>query len=263
MFRFIAGLVLVLIAPLSQAERLTKNASLVIQSPRISFVGGSRYQSVAVRNIAEVITRFDISIKSLETDPSRPTVNSMLRLGKSFVSLAPDGEEIIGLVFEEPESLADGEYAGELVLTAGQRPTALRNAGAEAEEKLAELVHSQVYSIPIVIRKGDLAASVSMVDRGVERNAEGAWLNINLARSGERSIFGDIKVFGQSAPYRREEVLMLKKAVSVELGEQEKSVMLRVPESLDLYAYPELKIAFKERRRHGGMQEAMLVIPLR
>lgn len=192
----------------------------------------------------------------------------------------PDDDEMLELKVVRPEGLPAGEYHSRLVFRQLPSPQEVAEREAEDEELLAQLdsavpidqinddgtvrvrLKRPEYGVPVLIRQGDVQVSAGLGEPELFHNEEGLWLSVTLTRAGNRSLFGDFRVSGQSLLKSSPEVLMIKKYVALDIPQTQRRVNLLLPEGLDLVLFERLKVEFRERRRFGGEEGAILVIDL-
>lgn len=122
------------------------------------------------------------------------SAEGMVQYTPRRVTLQPGQSQTIRLRLLRPASLADGEYR--TTLTVSALPP--ENIGITADQAFAEdrgelsirAIAQFEISIPLIVRQGQLAAGVRIENA----RASGQKLELELARSGSRSVYGDIEV---------------------------------------------------------------------
>jgi hypothetical protein len=119
--------------------------------------------------------------------------SAMLRYAPHQIVLPPDKPQTVRLLLQMPASAPDGEYRSHILFQ--QVPTAV--ATEDATTQVAPGVSVTIravfgVTIPIVVRKGKLAATASLSDLHVVGAGEQQGLALRLNRAGTRSIRGDL-----------------------------------------------------------------------
>lgn len=131
--------------------------------------------------------------------PGEQFVGDMLRYSPRQIVLEPGAAQTVRLMLRKPAGLAPGEYRSHLMFER------LPDVGAPAPEpqnkppedgleiKLKALIS---VSIPVIVRHGETAASVSISNLELHRATPGrpAVLSFAIQRSGNRSVYGDLVV---------------------------------------------------------------------
>lgn len=117
----------------------------------------------------------------------------MLRYAPHEIVLPPNKPQTVRLLLQMPPDLPNGEYRSHILFQ--QVPTAVptEDAAAPAAPGVSVTIRAVFgVTIPIIVRKGNLAATASLSDLHVVRAGEGQALALRLNRAGTRSIRGDL-----------------------------------------------------------------------
>ena len=137
---------------------------------------------------------------AIDLQPGELFAADMLRYAPRRVVLEPGQRQTIRIMARRPGDLAPGEYRSHLRLM-----TAPENAGLSADQVGAQqgdrlsisLVPVRSITIPVIVRKGSLGATIRISDARMvgpgEPGQPGA-LFLRLDRNGTRSTFGHITV---------------------------------------------------------------------
>ena len=119
--------------------------------------------------------------------------STIVRYAPREVVLPPDKPQTVRLLLQMPANLPDGEYRSHILFQ--QIPTVQASEpGTEVAPGISVTIRAVFgVTIPLIVRKGTLAASASLSDLRVVRLAEEQpALSLHLNRSGARSLHGDL-----------------------------------------------------------------------
>ena len=128
--------------------------------------------------------------------------SAMVRYAPREVVLPPDRPQTVRLLLQMPANLPDGEYRSHILFQ--QVPTAVATETATPVAPGVSVTIRAVFgvTIPLVVRKGNLAATAALSDLHLVRLSDTQQgLALKLDRAGTRSIRGDLiaQVDGTSA----------------------------------------------------------------
>ncbi len=207
MARLLAGLAVavVFLAPrIAQADQ-----DLLLFPTRIVFDGGQRSAQLSIVNRGVTAASFQVALveRRMSATGEFETVTELLsgersatplvRFSPHQFTVAPGGEQIIRVQVRKPPELEPGEYRSHLLLKrAPDGAPQQRGSGEGISIQLHALIGA---SIPIIVRQGQLSAALVLTNLEVHRAQNGpASLSVDLNRSGERSVYGDLEVFASS-----------------------------------------------------------------
>ncbi len=178
----------------------------LLVAPTRVVMDGQRSTEVILNNIGDepATYRVSLEIKRMQPDGTLVDVPDVDRDGKesaaaqmiSFaprrIDLPPNQPQAIRVQFRPSPDLPDGEYRAHLLFRA---IPPVPQVGEVAEGGLAiELIPIYGITIPIIIRHGDLQATADISGAAVIPTEDGRALKIDLTRSGDRSIYGELRV---------------------------------------------------------------------
>lgn len=139
-----------------------------------------------------------------EAQPGETFAADKLRFSPRQLVLEPGGRQVVRIMANSPAGLPAGEYRSHLRLmsapvTAGKSTVA---GGDRPDNSLSiELIAIRSITVPVILRVGTLAASVS-VDTASLSKVDPGQMIVKLTRSGTRSTYGDISltVEGEKQP---------------------------------------------------------------
>jgi P pilus assembly chaperone PapD len=129
-----------------------------------------------------------------EASPAEKAAVAMLRYAPKRIALLPGQPQSIRLTARPGTELPNGEYRVHLSFRAvppALSPDAAQDL-AEADQVAIRLTPIYGITIPVFIRKGRLEAGVTIANPRLGGNKTVKWLDLDLGRSGQRSVYGDI-----------------------------------------------------------------------
>jgi P pilus assembly chaperone PapD len=128
------------------------------------------------------------------------------------VTLAPNQPQSIRIAARPPQGLPDGEYRAHLLFRAIPPAKPVVPASAEPPKGLhLQLIPIYGVTIPVIVRLGNLQVKAGISNVRLERKDGKPEVALDLARSGSRSTFGDVRVFKAGV----KDPIALQKAVAV------------------------------------------------
>ncbi|MDB5714707.1 MAG: molecular chaperone, partial [Sphingomonadales bacterium] len=173
---------------------------------------------------------------------------SMITYAPRRVVLPPNQPQAIRIGARFAADLPDGEYRAHMLFRA--IPDARAATMTEVHEGLSvSLTPIYGITIPIIVRKGVLKASAALSDVHITHNAAGPALAFTLARSGDRSTYGRIKVTkaGQVKPLYEARGI----AVYAEVAQRTVSLPIQDPAAAAQMTGP-VKLEYLEDGEVGG-----------
>lgn len=196
------ALPLALFAPTPAAAGV---GDLLVAPTRI-VLNGSRGTEIVLSNIGDDVATYRISVElrrmkedgSLEDVPvandREKTAQNMILYAPRRVTIAPNEPQTIRISARAPQGLADGEYRAHLLFRAVPPPRPV-TAQREVKGIAFELIPIYGVTIPVVIRMGNLQAKVGIANVQLTSHDGKPAVALDLNRSGDRSVFGDVRVF--------------------------------------------------------------------
>ncbi len=183
---------------------------LLVTPMRVVFEGGNRSQTLTLFNVGTDTATYDISLiqyrmnlngtftEITSPDPGQLFSDQYVRFFPRTVTLAPKEAQNVRVQYRPGTDMPDGEFRSHMFFRSVPRKQALDAAPAEDTTQLAIRV-AAIYgvSIPVIARKGELTADVSIREASLATLADSArtrQLSLVLARSGSMSVYGDILV---------------------------------------------------------------------
>ena len=234
----------------------------LLVAPTCVILDGARGTEVILNNIGNEPATYRISLElkrmlpdgSLEDiDPEKAdshdaTTLGMISYAPRRVVLAPNQPQAIRIGVRAPQGLPDGEYRAHMLFRA--IPDATPVAPTEKPREGVSIALTPIYgvTIPIIVRQGSLVATAAISDPRLVRGKDGAALAFTLTRSGNRSVYGRIRV---TRPGMDKPLLELRGiAVYAELSQR--SVALPLSPEVAAQMPGPVKIEYLEDNDAGG-----------
>lgn len=179
---------------------------LLITPNRVVFEGRKQKEELNLINTGKETTTFSVSFvqrrmnedgtfEIIEApDPGQLFADPYLRIYPRQVTLNPGEGQVVLLQIQRKPDMQDGEYRSHLYFRSEKNYTPLGTKNKDSLKTLAvQLTPIFGISIPIIIRSGIVNASSSLSNLKIE-NKEGSTLTFILNRTGNISVYGDLKV---------------------------------------------------------------------
>jgi hypothetical protein len=252
--------VVAIMAPVSTARA----AGDLLVAPTRVILDGSRGTEVVLNNIDDEPATYRISLElkrmtpegGLETvdeanaTPAERAALDMIRFSPRRITLPPNQPQVVRLGVRVPDGLAAGEYRAHMLFRAVPDAVAATTAAPPVGGNVAVSL-KPIYgiTIPVIVRVGALAADATIGKAWVEKDDESnTSFNFDLARTGNRSVYGDIAVYepGTSKP------LLSVRGIAVYAELAGRRVTLDVPPELADQLKGPVTIRYSEDREVGG-----------
>ncbi|MFN5781201.1 MAG: molecular chaperone, partial [Novosphingobium sp.] len=203
--RFVLGLG-ALAATLSTSPALAQGDLLV--APTRVIINGGGNAEVVLSNIGNQAATYRIGVELRRMEPdgdfadvteaeasaTEKAALEMLRYAPKRITLLPGQPQAIRLSARPAPELPDGEYRVHMSFRAV--PPALSPEAAQEQATAGQLAIrlTPVYgiTIPVFIRKGRLEAGATIANPRLGGNTTSKWLELDMRRSGQRSVYGEI-----------------------------------------------------------------------
>ncbi len=178
----------------------------LLVAPTRIVLNGSRGTEIVLSNIGDDVATYRISIElrrmnskgSLddvaEANDREKVAQSMILYAPRRVTIAPNQPQMIRIAARAPAGLADGEYRAHLLFRAVPPPRPV-TPPSQAKGVSFELIPIYGVTIPVVIRMGNLQAKVGIANVALVQAGGKPAVALDLTRAGDRSVFGDVRVF--------------------------------------------------------------------
>lgn len=212
-----AGVLLVLLglAP-GHGSQAQAGGGLLVAPTRLVFEGRTRSAQVTLVNKGTERAAYRISLVRRrmledgrfeaveEAQPGELFATDLIRYAPRRVILEPNTPQTIRILVRKPRDLPAGEYRSHLTFqTIPDESSEQPEDGSRAPAMGITIRLKALFgvTIPVIVRHGDIDADIAITDAEFQPAGEndaglaaGPVLNVHLARSGERSVYGDLTV---------------------------------------------------------------------
>ena len=184
-------------------------ADLLIAPTRVIINGGGSTQ-VILNNIGNAPATYRISLElrrmteegelvdvaEADATPAEQAALAMIRYAPRRITLPPDQPQSVRISARPGPELADGEYRVHMKFAGVPAPLTPEEAASQKTGSGLTIKLIPIYgiTIPVIVRKGQLAALATIANPRVVTTREGSFLDLDMARSGTRSVYGEIIV---------------------------------------------------------------------
>lgn len=189
---------------------------LLVAPTRLVFEGNRRSAEVTLVNVGPAAATYRISLIHLvmneageleeveEPPPGTRIADPLLRFSPRQVRLEPNIAQTVRIQLRKPAELEPGEYRSHMLFRAVPPPDALVPEPQEQENATGlsiRLIPIYGVSIPVIIRHQTSDGAASLSDLELLPPADrfpGGTLSLRIARTGEESVYGNLKVVHRS-----------------------------------------------------------------
>lgn len=198
---------------------------LLISPLRMVFENTKRSQEVSLANVGKDTAVYAISVKNLRMnengsfeeisvpDSGQLFADKFIRYFPRKVTLAPNESQVVKIQLIRTSQMQDGEYRSHLYFRAvpEEKPLGEEGKGEDSAGISIQLKPIFGITIPVIIRKGDNDADVTLSDLSLTKSAEGKpVINVSFNRTGKMSVYGTLRVFHINKAGKSTEVKLVK-----------------------------------------------------
>ena len=196
-------------AGLACSTPVLAQADLLIAPTRV-IISGSGSTQVILNNIGAAPATYRISLElrrmgaegelvdvaEADATPAERAALAMIRYAPRRITLAPDQPQSVRISARPGPELADGEYRVHMKFAGVPAPTTPEEAAKLQTGTGLSIKLTPIYgiTIPVIVRKGQLTAEPAIANPRVVTSKEGSFLDLDMTRSGTRSVYGEIVV---------------------------------------------------------------------
>lgn len=268
-FPLIASLILGLTATLP-----ARAAGDLLVAPTRVVLDGSRGTEVVLNNIGSAPATYRISlelkrmtaqggldeIEETDANAAERAALDMISFSPRRVTLPPNQPQVIRIGVRAPEGLPAGEYRAHMLFRAVPDTVAATDRANGTAGSGVSVALTPIYgiTIPIIVRVGDLTASATIGKAWIEPGEEQPLFAFDLARTGNRSVYGDIEVTRPGLA----EPLFIARGIAVYPEIDGRKVAIPVPTEVAAALKGPVRIRYSEDRELGGgtIAEASTVV---
>ncbi len=243
---------------------LAAQGDLLVAPTRV-ILDGSRGTEVILSNIGQQEATYRIGLElrrmtkegKLE-DVSREEANEieqaalgMIRYAPRRIKLAPGQPQAVRISARPGAELPDGEYRVHMSFKAipQARPVTAENATTTAGGISIQLIPIYGVTIPVIVRKGRLEAIAAIQNPQITAGPGGQdVLTLDLARKGESSTYGEIRVMKQG----QDEPIYLARGVAVYSELSERTVRMGLNAEQAAAMRGPVRIEYRQMPEKGG-----------
>lgn len=181
---------------------------LLVAPTRVVINGGGGAE-VVLSNIGDKPATYRISLElrrmdetgdfdevaEADANTSERAALDMVRYAPRRVTLLPGQPQAVRISVRPPEGLPDGEYRVHMNFRAVPSADPIEAAAADPAQAAGvsiKLVPVYGITIPVFVRKGRLEGKASLGAAQLVRSESGAFIELDMGRSGTRSVYGEI-----------------------------------------------------------------------
>lgn len=237
-------------------------ANITMTPKRVVFEKGQKVAEVMLINRSAKEEKFRILLNNQRMLEDGTLADATEEIGNDFfgkqyliisprqVTLAPKGTQKIRVMSRLRNNAPDGEYRTHLLVQ--NIPDAAPATQYNLDEKGVGVSIRAIFgmSLPVIIRKGDLSADISLSDPKFISKGEGKFVEFTLNRKGDKSVIGDVELFSG------ENRLAILKNLAIYLSNDKRFVSLRIaPEKYGLIDKDDLQIVYSPQDEQGKQTE--------
>lgn len=203
------GVLALAMPPSAQAQ-----GDLLVAPTRIILTGGGSAE-VVLNNIGATPATYRIGLELRRMTPdgdleivedaaATPQEKEMLaavRHSPRRILLPPNQPQSVRISARVPETLPDGEYRVHMTFRAIPEAQSVESGGEAPSATGLTIRLTPIYgvSIPVIVRKGQLPGGAEVLGASLVRDGGQTALKVDLARTGARSVYGEIRVIAPGA----------------------------------------------------------------
>ena len=188
-------------------------------------------------------------VTETEANAMEKAALEMIRYAPRRITLPPDQPQSIRITARPGADLPDGEYRVHMSFRALPEANPITAEPAEpVTGVVVQLIPVYGVTIPIIVRKGQLQAEAAIFNPKVVKIGEGSALTLEMSRSGNRSIYGELDVV---APGSKTPVYTARGvAIYPELSSRTVELPLASDQAAKLHG--PLRFEYRETPENGG-----------
>lgn len=222
-------LVLVIALPLTSFAK-----GLVISPKRVVFEKGQRIVEVVLANRGDVEETYRVSIVNKKMQENGQLANTdtpaegeffakpHLKYSPRQVVLGPKETQKIRLMSRLKADAEEGEYRSHLLIQEVPKAEEAKQSTQDTDGLGVNVQAIFGISLPVILRKGDLKADVSLSSPKIKKIGDDTFLEVEVNRSGTKSILGTLNVFAE------DEKIGILKSVAVYMSNPKRVVAIRL-----------------------------------
>jgi P pilus assembly chaperone PapD len=197
-----------LIAVLLGSQPLLAQGDLMVIPTRVVLESNKRFEVLTVLNRGVDSAQYTINFiqyrmtekgelqEITAADAGASVASEIVRYFPKQVFLAPGESQTVRVQVTKPEGLPEGEYRSHLYFRSvplHQRSEATPSS-TDTSELSVKITPVFGVSVPVIVRNGELTATVGISDPQVVDAPNGKMIRFQLDRSGTKSVYGEISM---------------------------------------------------------------------
>nr|WP_166177733.1 molecular chaperone [Altererythrobacter segetis] len=138
-------------------------------------------------------------VEEAQANASEKAALAMIRYAPRRVTLPPSQPQSIRISARPDADLPDGEYRVHMSFAALPKVRAVTDVPADKSGIAINLIPVYGIVMPIIIRKGELTVTAGIANPRIVHGPKGDEFTVDMTRSGNESIYGDLLVYRQGA----------------------------------------------------------------
>jgi hypothetical protein len=191
--------------------------------------------------------------------------HKLLKFAPRMVRLKPQEQQTVRVAVRAPQKLEDGEYRTELNFTwmrdseeivdldQFNQQLATHTASVTARIVIRDEPGKEIY-VPVIVRIGELEATGKLTDLQLASTEETTTLRLTITRQGNRSLHGDLLIYGLNRDNEKSELLQTLRRIAVYQPAEQQTVSVDVSEAVKKAGEEviSLMIEYKASTDEGG-----------
>jgi len=202
-------LAILLASVLFPEQKAIAQGNLLISPRRVVFEGNKQSQELTLANMGADTAKYSVSFIQyrmtedgnfiqIETpDEGQLFADKYLRFFPRTVTLPPNGSQVIRMQYRKMAEMQTGEYRSHVYFRAVPIEKPLGEESAKTDTNTIGIKLTPIFgiAIPIIIRNGDLQLNVDLTNISIDLKSDTVpGLTVTLARSGNKSVYGDLSI---------------------------------------------------------------------
>lgn len=194
------------------------SANLLVAPTRVAFEDRSRTEQVILINQSDTAQTYRLEwveqtmnslgeYEELSEEQHFNRASEFVRFSPRQVTLQAGERQVIKLLARRPANLANGEYRSHLKFVA--IPTDLNQEDANVEGMAMKMHLFLSYSIPVIVKKGEIRTSASINNARAIYTTAGQRLKVTLSKTGAFGVSGDLVAYQKNSLGKEEVVARL------------------------------------------------------
>lgn len=253
---FAASLALALPSPLAaQGDLLIAPTRLILDGRQggeviLSNVGSEEATYRVTLELRRMTPEGELEpVEEAEANVTEKAALEMIRYAPRRVTLPPGEPQAIRISARPGAELPDGEYRVHMSFAALPKvlPVAPQPE-TPAQGFSVNIVPVYGITMPIIVRKGELEVAAGIANPRIEQREEGPAFAVDISRSGEASVYGDLLVYGQG----QDEPLFVARGLGIypEISNRQSAFPLSAEQAAAMRG--PVRVELREQLQYGG-----------